>query len=731
MGVCVPDISFDWLRPKVGASGLVVGGLLVVCLPAQAQTSWTGATSTDWFTASNWNTGIVPTSGTIFLNSIAPNPTVVSGGAAVGDILEVLNGALTIQNNGTVSLSVGADIGESVGSQGAATVTGAGSIWNNGGLLSIGTNGTGALTIANGGAVSNTNGFVAFATGSQGAVTVAGAGSSWINSVALFVGRFGTGSLTIADGSTVSVAGGGGTAFVANQLGSIGGLNIGAAPGNAATGPGTLNAAVVAFGAGSGTLNFNHTASNYVFVPTVTGNGAVNVFSGTTTLAAANTYTGATNVNAGTLNVMGSIGSSGTPSGAINVFSGAALNVEATGSINIGTNNLTNAGTVTVAAGGSITDDLINSGITNNAGTWTGPVTNSGTFNNNVGGTVSGLLTNNSGATTNAGALNGGAVVNGGLLMVDGTAAAVTVNPGGTLAGNGIVGNTTIDGGVLSPGNSIGLLTVQGNLVFTAAASYLVEVSPSNADRTNVTGTATLGGATVNASFGAGTYVARQYTILNAGAGVSGTFAGPVNTNLPANFQPSLTYDANNAYLNLALNFIPPPSGGLNQNQQNVANAIVGFFNSNGAIPLVFGGLTPAGLTQASGEVATGSQQTTFDAMNLFLGLLTDPFIAGRGDTISTGASMGASAYTSQDKPRSDAARCLCSDLSQGAGHGRSVHAALERVVGGLWRLADHRRQCGAGIKQHNQPHRGWCRRGRLPVFPVHAGRLCAGRWRN
>ncbi|WP_244623509.1 autotransporter domain-containing protein [Bradyrhizobium sp. MOS001] len=630
--------------------------MLVIGLPAHAQTNWTGVTSTDWFTGSNWNTGVVPTSGTIFLNTITPNPTVVSGGAAVGDILEVLNGALTIQNNGTVNLSVGADIGESVGSQGAATVTGAGSTWNNGGLLSIGTIGTGTLTIANGGAVSNTNGFVAFAAGSQGAVTVTGVGSNWINSIALFVGRFGTGSLTIADGSTVSVAGGGGTAFVANQSGSNGSLNIGAAPGSAAAAPGTLNAAMVEFGAGSGTLNFNHTASNYVFASTVTGNGAVNVLSGTTTLAAANTYTGATNVNAGTLNVTGSIGPSGTPSGAINVLAGAALNVGPTGSINIGTNNLANAGTVTVAAGGSITDDLINSGVANNAGTLTGPVNNFGMFNNNVGGTVSGLLTNNSGTTTNTGALNGGAVVNGGLLMVDGTAAAVTVNPGGTLAGHGIVGNTTINGGVLSPGNSIGLLSVQGNLVFTAAASYLVEVSPSNADRTNVTGTATLGGATVNAAFGAGTYVARQYTILNAGGGVSGTFAGPVNTNLPANFKPSLSYDANNAYLNLTLNFIPPPSGGLNQNQQNVANAIVGFFNSNGAIPLVFGGLTPAGLTQASGEVATGSQQTTFDAMNLFLGLLTDPFIAGRADTLSAGASLGASTYTSQDKPRSDAA---------------------------------------------------------------------------
>jgi two-component sensor histidine kinase len=44
----------------------------------------------------------------------------------------------------------------------------------------------------------------------------------------------------------------------------------------------------------------------------------------------------------------------------------------------------------------------------------------------------------------------------------------------------GFVGNTTINGGALAPGNSIGLLTVQGSLTFTAAASYMVEVSPSN-----------------------------------------------------------------------------------------------------------------------------------------------------------------------------------------------------------------------------------------------------------
>jgi autotransporter-associated beta strand protein len=243
-----------------------------------------------------------------------------------------------------------------------------------------------------------------------------------------------------------------------------------------------------------------------------------------------------------------------------------------------------------------------------------------------------------SGISTYTGATN----VNAGTLSVNGSIASsslTTVNAGATLGGNGTVGNTTINGGTLAPGNSIGTFTVQGNLVFTAAASYMVEVSPANSDRTNITGTATLGGAAVKASFAPGTYVARQYTILNATGGVSGTFNTLANTDLPANFKSSLSYDANNAYLNLALIFVPPPGGGLNANQQSVANAIVGFFNANAGIPLVFGGLTSAGLTQISGEIATGAQQTTFDAMGLFMGLLTDPFIAGRGDPVSSGAS--------------------------------------------------------------------------------------------
>jgi uncharacterized protein with beta-barrel porin domain len=66
---------------------------------------------------------------------------------------------------------------------------------------------------------------------------------------------------------------------------------------------------------------------------------------------------------------------------------------------------------------------------------------------------------------------------------------------------------------------------------------------------------------------------------------------------------------------------------------------LTNFFNATGGIPMVFGTLTPGGLTQVSGEAATGSQQTTFDAMNVFMGVMTDPFVAGRGDGVTPGAS--------------------------------------------------------------------------------------------
>jgi uncharacterized protein with beta-barrel porin domain len=300
---------------------------------------------------------------------------------------------------------------------------------------------------------------------------------------------------------------------------------------------------------------------------------------------------------------------------------------------NTGAGNISNNGVWT----GNVASNAAT--ITNNL-TWTGSVSNAGTFINAAGATVSGLLTNTAGVTTNNGALNGGASVTGGALTGIGSVTSLTVSGGTFAPGNG------------TPGSS---MTVSTSLVMSAAATYLVQINPATSSFANVTGTATLGGATVNAIYANGSYVAKNYTILTAGS-VSGTFGSVVNTNLPSGFKTSLSYDATHAYLNLALSFIGPPTTGLSGNQSGVGNALTNFFNTNGGIPLVFGGLTPAGMTQLSGESATASQQTTFNAMSQFMGVMTDPFIDGRGDPVS-GASGGASGYASQDRPRSGAAQ--------------------------------------------------------------------------
>jgi T5SS/PEP-CTERM-associated repeat protein/autotransporter-associated beta strand protein len=312
----------------------------MTCTSVHAQT-WTGTASNDWFNAANWTNPQSVPQGTlsVFLTTGA-NPTVINAGTAVSGLLEVGNNpgdvaSLTIQNGAILNTGngSGSDIGNASGSTGTVIVT-SGSSWNLANLLSVGTGGMGTLIISNGGRVSDggNGSFIGFETGSVGTVIVTGPGSVWNTSAALRVGGTtgggggappgsGTGTLTIADSGVVNVAGGTGTVFVAQPAGSNGTVNIGAAPPNAPVAPGTLNAANVVFGAGTGTLNFNHTSTNYVFAPAISGNGSVNVLAGVTTLTANNTYTGATTISGGALIVNGSIASSSLTT----VNSGAAL----------------------------------------------------------------------------------------------------------------------------------------------------------------------------------------------------------------------------------------------------------------------------------------------------------------------------------------------------------------------------------------------------------------------
>jgi outer membrane autotransporter protein len=321
------------MRTHLLATTVVAAALLAATSSTRAQTSWTGAISSDWFTPGNW-TASVPNGATpALIDTVTPNATVVGTAGATASQLNVGfggTGMLTIQSGGTVSSGIGiAIVGNAAGSQGTVTVTGAGSTLTFPSLF-VGALGTGALTIAGGGTVSIGgilgNGVTAVGQSTQGTVTVTGAGSTLTSSGGIIVGAgvTGTGTLTIADGGTVSSSG---PVQVATGAGGIGTLNIGAGD---QTAPGTLNTASVVLGA-AGTLNFNHTSTNYVFAPVISGNGSVNVLQGTTILTANSTYTGPTNVmgrnrvegvngTGGTLVVNGSIANS-----AVTVSSGGML----------------------------------------------------------------------------------------------------------------------------------------------------------------------------------------------------------------------------------------------------------------------------------------------------------------------------------------------------------------------------------------------------------------------
>ncbi|SEN98362.1 autotransporter domain-containing protein [Bradyrhizobium sp. OK095] len=401
------------------------------------------------------------------------------------------------------------------------------------------------------------------------------------------------------------------------------------------------SARTVSLLAGGGTIDtngFNATLSGQI----INTGSLTKAGIGTLTLTGANTYTGGTFVNAGTLALSG-IGTLGDVTGSTTVNSGGALDLGGT----------TQTQSAVSLNGGTLQNGGLNA-----------PITSTGGILNGIGGTAS--LTTTAGLTVLLGTngYTGATTVNGGVLDVEGTitgTSAVTVNAGGVLMGSGTIDPLAVTiaaGGTFAPGNgtpgsSMGII---GNLVLQSGAMYLVQINPATASYANVSGSATLGGATVNAVFATGSYIEKKYTILTTAGGVSGSFASTVaSTNLPANFTTALSQDTDNAYLNLSLAFVSPPNSGLNGNQQAVANTLVNSFNTNGGIPLVYGGMTAAGLTQASGELGTSSQQTTFNAMGQFMGLLTDPFAARNG---GPGSSGGAQGFAAEDgEPTAYAAR--------------------------------------------------------------------------
>ncbi len=124
----------------------------------------------------------------------------------VGELADLPNTALSIENTGAglqgVFASTGVSIGDASLSSGALTVTGPGTIFGGGDLL-VGGQGTGSFRVDSG-ASTNTTGDVSIASlaGSAGSVTLTDAGSTWTTTGSVFyVGEAGQATVTISNGA--------------------------------------------------------------------------------------------------------------------------------------------------------------------------------------------------------------------------------------------------------------------------------------------------------------------------------------------------------------------------------------------------------------------------------------------------------------------------------------------------------------------------------------------------
>ena len=284
------------------------------------------------------------------------------------------------------------------------------------------------------------------------------------------------------------------------------------------------------------------------------GTGAVSLRktgAGIWTVSGSNTYTGGTQLNAGTLSLgsANAIGASGTITfgggtlqySAINTTDYSARFSNASGqqySIDTNSQNVTLA-TALTSSGGSFTklgagtltltgNNTYTGGTTINAGTVSvgdgsttgsivGDVANSGTLTFNrsdaltYGGVVSGTgsLTKDGAGTltlTDANTYTGATTVTAGQLTVDGSisgSSLTTVESGAVLGGSGTVGALLVkDGGTIAPGNGLGILNVIGNTIWEAGGNYNWQLLDATGaagtgwDQLSITGSLDLSGLT-------------------------------------------------------------------------------------------------------------------------------------------------------------------------------------------------------------------------------------------
>ena len=533
------DVTTTRILNRGRLRAICAGAVLAIAAFSRSDCAWaadnnwvfTGG-NPRWFVPTNWSLG-VPTSGddafigngtTAFIEGVTPatagNLFIERGGVTIGNVDE---GTLTVGGE----LAVGA-----AGTPGTLTFN-YGTISVN--TLSVGANGTysdttygnliltgsdptikmaGGVNVVVNSAISGTNGLI---KGGVGTLTLAGK-NTYSGGTTI-----GVGTLQVGNGGTSGVLGSGdvnndGTlAFnrsdsvvVSNLISGTGNLRqagtgtIALTADNTYSGGTTISAGTLQVGNGgttgaigdgdvnnNGTLAFNRSDS-VVVSNLISGSGNLKqAGAGTLTLTANNTYSGATIITNGTLQV-GDGGTTGTL-GTGNIADNAALVFNRSDGLFVN-NSISGTGTVAQAGSGTLTLTANN--------TYSGGTTiSAGTLHVGDGGTTGTL---GSGAISNDAALvfnRSDTLVVGGAISGTGT---LTQTGNGTLTLTGTNtygGTTTISAGMVQVGNGgttgtlgSGDVTNDGTLAITRSDSVVVSnlISGTGNLRQGGTGTVTL-----------------------------------------------------------------------------------------------------------------------------------------------------------------------------------------------------------------------------------------------
>jgi autotransporter-associated beta strand protein len=441
--------------------------------------------------------------------------TTISGGTLVASHANALGdaaGAVTVSTNGVLRVN--------------ANMTRTGTVTVNGGEL--GSDNGSTLT-------NNGGGFVLTGSSAAAAVVLAGSGGLTVSSpdARLWTQATYSGATTVTSGQ-LNICGSGGistNSAVSIASGATVNLTSFSAPTNinrtiaGLTGAGTLHSG------GGGTVTVNKASGTDTFSGVISGGtGLIKEGASALALAGANSYTGSTEVNAGTLALANGSGLGSTAAGttvasgaqlrlnAINAgftvgnealtISGEGIAGSAGGALRNAAGNNTYQGKITLAADATIgtagsttltldvasgnaiesanrnlTIDgagttLVNDAISLGAGGLT--KIGSGTATLAAANNYSGATTVNDGLLkiVSGGSISSSTTVNnGGILDVGGIAGNVQVNSGGLLKGSGSVGAFTLaSSGTLTPGNSPGTLTAASAIVL-GGSTYNWEIS--------------------------------------------------------------------------------------------------------------------------------------------------------------------------------------------------------------------------------------------------------------